>query len=205
MDHSESNTEFTVNVVITNKAQNNTRRFDDYHDVATPPPYESVRYKPTSTEKTKNSTRKEWDAVAARIATRTSSARNAARRLSNNYNSARIEKISTRRHKPAGLSIDTSVARPRGLPKQVFPREPRKQQAGSYTKLVDDGTRLAATRLQRNVESQAQPVSKFSPETPTILITPALASRASPEQRARVASSIYSRLTSGATPPHPGR
>jgi hypothetical protein len=54
---------------------------------------------------------------------------------------------------------------------------------------------------QEKSNDQAQFVSKFSPETPTIVITPALDSRLSPEQRSRVASSVYSRLTSGATPP----
>ena len=90
VDHSNSNAEFTVNVTITNKSQE-TRRIHDYDEVATPPPYDSIRhdYVPHgSAERRRSGARKEWDAVAARIATRTSGARNAAKRLSNTYNAA---------------------------------------------------------------------------------------------------------------------
>ena len=215
LDHSQSNAEFTVNVTITNKSNNETRRIHDYDEVATPPPYDSLRhnYAPhgsSSTERSKSAPRKEWDAVAARIATRTAGARNAAKRLSSTYSSNRVEKPSPRRHKAAGLSIDTSVARPRPSPKQMFPKESRKQQASGYTRLAESSIQTqrapssnftGSTLVPAASRNDAPLVSTFSPETPTILITPALDQRVSPEQRSRVASSIYSRMTSGATPP----
>ncbi|KIW07913.1 uncharacterized protein PV09_01822 [Verruconis gallopava] len=179
------------------------------------PPFETVQSEETQhvpSEKRRSGPRKEWDAVAARIAARTANARNTTKGWDGGYGSRSGEKSSSRRQNP-GLSIDTSVGKRRASPKQLFPKEMRRQQGPGYLKLGDDNAHqhvvitadqsksLEQPAFEQQKVTEAQLVSKFSPETPSIIITPALQARLSPDQRARVASSVYSRLTSGATPP----
>jgi hypothetical protein len=164
-----------------------------------PPPYGT---QDTNTER--GPARREWDNVAARIAARTAAGRRISRRSSRGEASNRIQKAAGRKHNP-GLSIDTSVTRHNApAPQQLQPKGLRKRASSGYKKL-DEGTQL------RSIASQiAQPqtnlpaynpsdfglglVSHFSPETPSIVITPALNGRSS-RPGGRAASSLYSRAT----------
>jgi hypothetical protein len=164
-----------------------------------PPPYEIP-----DANSQRGPARREWDNVAARIAARTAAARHSSKRSSRGDNPSRIQKAAARKHKP-GLSIDTTVTRHIGsAPQQLQPKGSRKRASSGYKKL-DEGTQASEIVPRTTKPQQALPafepssfgaslVSHFSPETPTIVITPALDSRSS-RFGARAASSLYSRAT----------
>ncbi|KAF2436459.1 hypothetical protein EJ08DRAFT_147609 [Tothia fuscella] len=174
-----------------------------------PPP----AYEVTESDQQRGPARREWDNVSARIAART--ARHSTRRASRGETSTRIQKSSARKHKP-GLSIDTTVTRHIGAPpQQLQTKGARKRSSGGYRKL-GEGTQPRVERITNNAKIEpvistqpAQPpnkrpldpstfgatiVSHFSPETPTIVITPAFEGAAL-QPSGRAASSLYSQAT----------
>lgn len=164
------------------------------------PPY------PADSATTRGQARKEWDNVSARIAARTAAGRSS-KRFSRGESSNRVQKSNGQRKHNPNLSIDTTVSRHIGLPpQQVQSKGPRKRSSG-YKKL-DGGTQPKGQQQQSTLVQQAQQtlpafdpralgitmVSQFSPETPTIVITPALDGPGLRPGK-HVASSVYSRAT----------
>lgn len=228
----DQESEFTVNVTVTKKASTRTKltnptlRGESANWYSTSPPHYddiSLDGEAPSGQAKRSGARREWDNVAARIAARTTGAQRTSRRFSRESSSNRIRK-STPRKPTVGLSIDTGVTRHQAGSPQQIPRQGSRKQSAKYVQLEDGPEAKAANhRRQPNTQSSDQvpaylgnhPVdlgitlgSKFSPETPTILITPALESRTSNLPGFRGASSIYSLATlapsqSISTPPVP--
>jgi hypothetical protein len=187
--------DYNTTSIPTTSFQNGSRSLND----DPPPPYETPDANPQ-----RGPARREWDNVAARIAARTAAARHTSKRLSRGDNPSRVQKAAARKHKP-GLSIDTTVTRHIGsTPQQLQLKGTRKRASSGYKKL-DEGTQLSYIAPQNSKPQQALPafdpssfgpslVSHFSPETPTIVITPALDIR-NTRFGGRAASSLYSRAT----------
>ncbi|KAE9983077.1 hypothetical protein EG328_010314 [Venturia inaequalis] len=210
----DQESEFTVNVTVTKKASTRTKvtdptaRVENWYSTS-PPRYDDIdldgRTSPERTEK--GASQREWDNVASRIAARTAGAEDTTNRLGGDR-SKRVEKTTTR--KPtAGLSIDTGVIKHKGDSPLQVPLQGSRKQSGKYEQLADkpqvkDSEQNQQTHIQSSTQEPAysknQPMdlgitleSNFSPETPTILITPALENRNSHLPGFRGASSIYSR------------
>lgn len=212
----DQETEFTVNVTVTKKAStrtkvtNPTTREENWYS-ASPPRYDDISLDGrTSPERTvRGGNRREWDNVASRIAARTAGARDTTKRL--NRDGSKRAKKSTPRKPVVGLSIDTGVTRHKGDSPLQIPLQGSRKQSGKYKLLADeqqlkDPEQSKQIYIQSSTQAPAYsknpPIdlgitlgSKLSPETPTILITPALDNRDPDLPGFRGASSIYSRAT----------
>ncbi|TID17055.1 Rho-type GTPase-activating protein 1 [Venturia nashicola] len=207
----DQESEFTVNVTVTKKASTRTKATnptagnENWHSAA-PPRYDDISFDGrTLSERTaRGGYRREWEDVASRIAARTAGARDATKRLSRN-SSKRVQK-STRRKPTVGLSIDTGVTRHKGDNPLQVPLHGKYEQLADGP-VVNESEQSKHIYVQSSTQaptySKHQPLdlgitlgSKLSPETPTILITPALENRTSDLPGFRGASSIYSRATS---------
>jgi hypothetical protein len=215
----DQDSEFTVNVTVTKKASTRTKlanpisRDDRANSYSTSPPHYddlSLDGKPSPEATRRSGARKEWGTVAARIAARTAAARQTTQRFSRDSSSNRIQK-STPHKQNLGLSIDTGVTRHRGGSPQQIPLQGSRKQSAKYTQLEDElqsrapdqsrqSTIQPSTKAPAYTKSQPTDLgitlgSKFSPETPTIFITPALQDDSTNFPGFRGRSSIYSRGT----------
>ncbi|QDS68168.1 hypothetical protein FKW77_010404 [Venturia effusa] len=208
----DQESEFTVNVTVTQKASARTKITnqtpkDESRYSSSPPRYGDIDSdgRTLPERALRGGPRREWDNVASRIAARTAGAIESTKRFSRD-GSKRIQP-STARKPAVGLSIDTRVSRHKAdSPLQVHLQKSRKQSA-KYEQLADD--QQPKDLEQRTKASEQAPAysrtqaldlgitlaSKTSPETPTILITPALEHRDSNLPSFRGPSSIYSRAT----------